>query len=236
MYKKIYEKFRIVGLEHFYGDFFDSRGFISSILSKMETKNILDVGCGAGVLLSCMSAQFKVGLDMNFEALKQMKKLDKDIQPVFGDAQHLPFRDNVFETITAMHLFPVIDILGGDWIKAIKEANRVAMKQNLLLITGANRTSRHFEKTHSLEHRKKYLNYKQQNIILEKYYDIILEGFGPHPKWLMYPLKIIYRIPEKLTEFIGIEKFIFKFLKSKRYLKEGRSYVMICKSKEKQRL
>jgi len=233
MYKKIFEKFTMVGLEHFYGDFFDARGYVSYILSNIETKNILDMGCGAGVLLSCMPDCFKVGIDMNFDALKQMKKLDKDMQPVFGDAQHLPFRDNVFETITAMHLFPVIDNLGGDWIRAIKETNRVAIKKNLLIITGANRTSRHFEKTHPLNHRKKYLNYKQQDTILEKYYDIIIAGFGPHPNWLMYPLKIIYRIPDKLTEFIGIEKLIFKFLKSRRYLKNGRSYIMICKSKEK---
>jgi len=230
MYKEIYEKFKIVGIKHFYGDFFDSRGYISYLLSKVKTENILDVGCGVGVLLSCMPNCFKVGIDMNMDALKQIKKLDKNIEAVLSDAQFLPFKSNVFKTIAAMHLFPVINALDGNWKQSIEEVNRVAKKKNLLLITGANRTSKHFKKTHSLEERKKYLTYSKQEKILKNNYNIKLEGFGPHPNWLMFPLKIIYKIPNKIINILGIEEIIFKFLKSKRYLKNGRSYVMICKS------
>jgi len=233
MHKEILQKFKIVGLEHFYGDLFDSRIYTSHNLSKIKTDNILDVGCGAGVLLSCAPPCFKVGIDMNFDALKQAKKLDKNIETIFCDAQFLPFKNNIFETITAMHLFPVINNLKGDWKKAIEEVNRVAQKKNLLLITGANRTSRHFKKTHPLEHRKNYLNYKQQKEILENYYNVKVEGYGPHPTWLMYPFKIIFKIPNILTEFFRIERLLFRFLKSKRYLRNGRSYFMVCKSKER---
>lgn len=231
MYRKIYDKFKIVGINHFYGDFFDSRGYISELLLKIKTDNILDVGCGAGVLLSCVPSCYKVGIDMNFDALKQIKKLDKNIDAVLADAQFLPFKTDVFTTITAMHLFPVIDILEGNWKQSIKEVNRVAKKKNVLLITGANRASRHFTKTHSFEDRKKYLTPYEQKNVLENYYDVELDGFGPHPNWIMYPFKIIYNIPSKIVDYLRIEKIIFKFLKSKKYLKNGRSYVMICKSK-----
>lgn len=233
MYKEIYEKFKIIGINHFYGDFFDSRGYISHLLSKIKTDNILDVGCGAGVLLSCMPSCFKVGIDMNFDALKQIKKLDKNIEVILSDAQFLPFKSNVFTTITAMHLFPVINILDGNWNQSVDEVNRVAKEENLLLITGANRTSKHFIKTHSLDDRKKYLTYDEQKKVLENHYNVELEGFGPHPNWVMFPFKIIYKIPDKITKALGIEKIIFKFLKSKKYLKNGRSYVMICRTKSK---
>ncbi len=232
MHKEVFEKFKIVGLTHFYGDHFDSRIYASYILSKTKTNNILDVGCGAGILLSCAPPCFKVGIDMNFDTLKQVKKLDENIETVFCDAQFLPFKNNIFETITAMHLFPVINNLKGDWKKAMEEVHRVSKKKNMLMITGANRTSRHFKKTHPIDHRKKYLNYKQQIEILEKNYEIIVEGYGPHSNWIMYALKTIYKIPEIILKLFNIEKFIFWFLKSKNYLKNGRSYIIICKLKE----
>ena len=230
-YKKIYKKFKIVGITHFYGDFFDARGYVSDILSDFKTDNFLDIGCGAGVLLSSINSSLKVGIDMNFDALKQSKKLDKNMEVILCDAQYLPFRSKVFSTISAMHLFPVININEKNWEKAIEEVNRISKKENILFITGANRTSRHFEKTHLVEDRQKYLTPYQQKRVLEKNYDVELEGFGPHPNWIMYPFKIIYKIPERITDIFKIEKIIFKFLKSKRYLKNGRSYVMICKTK-----
>ncbi len=232
MHKEIFEKFKNIGLKYFYGDFFDSRVYVSYKLTKIKTENILDLGCGSGVLLSCVPQCLKIGIDMDFDALKQTKKLDDTIEPILCDAQFLPLKNNVFETITAMHLFPVINNMEGNWEKAMEEVHRVSKKKSMLMITGANRTSRHFKKTHSIDHRKKYLNYKQQIEILDKNYEIIVDGYGPHSNWIMYALRIIYKIPEMILKLFNIEKFIFWLLKSKRYLKNGRSYVIICKSKE----
>ena len=138
MHKEIFEKFKKIGMKYFYGDFFDSRVYVSHNLRKIQTINILDIGCGSGVLLSCAPECQKIGIDVDFEALKEIKKLDKKIEPILCDAQFLPLKNNIFETISAMHLFPVIKNMKGDWNKAIEEVLRVSKDKSTLLITGAN--------------------------------------------------------------------------------------------------
>lgn len=231
MHKKIFEIFKKIGLNHFYGDFFDSRFYISYILSKKNTKNILDVGCGAGVLLNAVPNCFKVGTDISFESLREAKKFNSEIEFIQSDAQFLPFKDNLFSIITAMHLFPVINNVGGKWKLATDEVKRVSASKSTIMITGANRPSRHFAKTHPLEHRKNYLKHVEQTKEFEDEFDISLEGYGPHSKFLMFPFKIMYKIPDSLSEKLGIEKLLFWFSKSKKYLKNGRSYVILCTKK-----
>ena len=139
--------FKRIGLKHFYGDFFDSRFYISYLLSKNNLKNMLDIGSGLGVILHAAPNCFKVGTDISFDSLKDAKKLNRDIEFIQSDAQFLPFKDGYFTTITAMHLFPVINNMGGDWRLSVNEAKRVAAEKCIIYITGANRPSRHFAKT-----------------------------------------------------------------------------------------
>ena len=88
--------------------------------------------------------------------------------------------------------------------------------------------SKHF-KGYTMEEKKSYLNYLQQSELFKDEYEIQVEGYDPHPRWFMYILKkILFNVPDKLNEKI-FEKLLFKFLRSKRYLKNGRSFVMICK-------
>lgn len=222
--------YRTVGLNHFYGDYFDSRFYVSYLLLKNQPKKLLDLGCGVGILLNAAPKCFKVGTDISFDSLEQAKKLDKNIEYIQCDAQFLPFKEQCFTTITAMHLFPVIDIHGGDWKLAIDEVKRISSIDSTILITGANRTSRHFDKTHRLEYRKKYLKHIEQVKEFEDKFKVILEGWGPHSKFLMYPFYLIYKIPDSINEKLGIEKLLYRISKSKKYLKDGRSYVIICKS------
>jgi len=232
MLKKVLEIFKKVGIDHFYGDFFDSRFYISHLLSKMQLKNILDVGCGAGVLLEAAPNCFKVGTDLSFESIKQAKKLNPGIEYIQSDAQYLPFKNKTFSTITAMHLFPVIDIHGGNWKLSIGEVKRISNDCSTIFITGANRTSRHFKKTHKIDDRKKYLKHIDQVKEFEDEFVVTLEGWGSHSRYIMFPFKIIYKIPDILNEKLGIEKLLYKISKSKKYLKDGRSYIIICKSKK----
>ena len=230
MHKKIYEMFKKIGLKHFYGDFFDSRFYVSYLLSKNNLKNMLDIGCGLGVILHAAPSCFKVGTDISFDSLKDAKKLNKGIEYIQSDAQFLPFKEGCFSTITAMHLFPVINNMGGNWKQSVNEVKRIANDKCTIFITGANRPSRHFKKTHPLEHRKNYLKHIEQVKEFEGKFTVSLEGYGPHSRFLMFPFKIMYKIPDSVSEKLGIEKILFRIAKSKRYLKNGRSYVIICRT------
>jgi len=234
MNKKILNMFKKVGMEYFFGDFFDARFYVAELLSRKKTKVVLDIGCGAGVLLNCANSSLKIGLDSSFESIKKAKILNPKMELIQGDATQLPFKNNYFSNIIAMHLIPVVHILqGDDWLKSANEIKRIATKNCEIILTGANRMSKHFEKTHSLEDRKKYLTYQEQVDFFKNGFDVLVEGYGPHSKKIMYPLKIICKIPDRITESLRINRLLFRFLRSKRYLKNGRSYVIICKKHKK---
>lgn len=222
--------FKKVGMEYFFGDYFDGRFYVASLLAKKQPKILLDIGCGAGVMLNCSNATLKIGLDISFESLKKGKKLNPKIELIQADATYLPLRNDYFSNIIAMHLIPVVHILqGDDWLKTSNEIVRVSKKNCEIILTGANRMSKHFSKTHSLEDRKKYLTYKEQLNFFKDKFEVSVEGYGPHSKKIMYPLKIIYKVPDQIISSLGIDKLLFKFLRSNRYLKNGRSYIIICK-------
>ncbi|MEX0656993.1 MAG: class I SAM-dependent methyltransferase [Nitrosopumilaceae archaeon] len=234
MSKKVFNMFKKVGMGHFFGDFFDARFYVADLLSRKQTKVMLDIGCGAGVLLNCSKASLKIGLDISRESLKKGKILNPEMELIQGDATHLPFKNNYFSNIIAMHLIPVVHILqGDDWLKSANEIKRIATENCEVILTGANRMSRHFEKTHLLEDRKKYLTYQEQVDFFKNDFDVLVEGYGPHSKKIMYLLRIIYKIPDRIAEGLRINRLLYRVLRSKRYLKNGRSYLIICKKHKK---
>ena len=230
MSQKILKMLEKVGMEYFFGDFFDARFYVAYLLSKKQSKILLDIGCSAGILLNCSNASLKIGLDISLESLKKGKMLNPKMELIQADATQLPLRNNYFSNIIAMHLIPVVEnFRGDDWLKSANEMVRISKENCEIILTGANRMSRHFTKTHTLESRKKYLTYQDQVNFFKNKFKISVEGYGPHSKKIMFPLKILYKIPDKITTSLGIDKLLFKFLRSKRYLKNGRSYVIICK-------
>ena len=76
MFRKVIDFFNIVGMKHFWGDYFDSRFLIANIISKEKNSYILDIGCGAGVLLHLSNSKNKIGIEIEFNVLKQAQKLD----------------------------------------------------------------------------------------------------------------------------------------------------------------
>jgi SAM-dependent methyltransferase len=214
MNQKILKMFHKVGMEYFFGDYFDARFYVASILAKEKKLMILDIGCGAGILLNCSNADIKIGLDLSFESLKKGKNLNPKMELIQGDATHL---------------IPVVKTFqGNNWKKSISEIKRVSGEKSKIILTGANRTSKYFENTHSLESRKNYLTYKEQAELFREEFQVKVEGYGPFSKMVMYPFKIIYKIPEVIIENLKINWFVFRLLRSSKYLKNGRSYVIVC--------
>jgi ubiquinone/menaquinone biosynthesis C-methylase UbiE len=233
MNNKILKMFQKVGMIHFFGDYFDGRFYVAYLLSKKHVDSILDIGCGPGIMLHNTNATLKIGLDLSFDSLKQAKLLDPKIELIQGDATLLPFKNNYFPNIIAMHLIPVVDLHqgGNAWEKCAEELTRISSKNSVIMLTGANRMSKHFEKTHTLESRKKYLSYEKQVEFFKKYFSVSAEGFGSHNKKILYALKFFYKFPDNILEKLGITKLIYRFLRSKKYLKDGRSYVIFCQKK-----
>lgn len=227
MFQKVMRLFEKVGTIHFWGDYFDGRFFVADIVMRRKADYILDIGCGAGVLLMLTESKNRIGVEMKFESLKDAKRTDGDIQCVQADAGYLPFRDGFCPLVLTMHLFPVMKSMNAEWRNAVREIERIETDGAEILITGANRLSRHFEKSHSLEDRRAYLHYAEIMEEVEKSHDVTVEGYGPHSRAVMYPFKkIVFRIPDRILEGLRIERAICGLLKSKRFLKDGRSYVI----------
>ena len=228
MYKKIFSMWNKAGLKYFWGDPFDSRFYITYLISKKKNPLILDIGCGAGVLLHFSNASLKIGIDFSFESLKAAKKIDPELELIYGDARNLPFKDEFASYILAIHIISAF-LKKDDRVKTCDEIKRIASKHSTILIAGSNRRSKHFKKTHSLEDRLSYPHYEEIIKYFKNDFHVFIEGYGPFSRLVMYPFKIIYKIPEKISEKLMIERFMFRLLRSKKFLKNGRSYVMECK-------
>ena len=230
MNKTIYNLWKKVGINYFWGDLYDSRFYIAQLISKKNIECILDIGCGAGVLLHFAKAQSKIGIDLSLESLIAAKKIHEDkMELIQGDARFLPFKDDFFTDILAMHIISAFDKSKSDRIKCMSEIQRISSNTCEIVITGANRRSRHFKNIYSDEYNEMYLHYSEVVDFFKKSFKVDVIGYGSFSRKIMYPLKLVYKIPEIIVDMLKIEDVIFYFLKSKRFLKDGRSYIVTCK-------
>ena len=75
-------------------------------LNIARNSNVLDVGCGAGLLFSHVAAEAQtvVGVDISGKLLLQAKERARDFRNVHlvqADADHLPFKDSYFSIVFA---------------------------------------------------------------------------------------------------------------------------------------
>ena len=99
--------------------------------------NILDVGCGDGILSQIISQKFKtkvIGVDISPTLVKKAKERGIDTYEIDICTQPLPFEDNKFDVvIVARTLEHLVD---PDF--AIKEIKRVLKKEGLLVLSTPN--------------------------------------------------------------------------------------------------
>jgi len=223
----VYQLWKKVGLNYFWGDLFDSRFFIAYLIEKNKVKCLVDIGCGAGVLLHFAKSEVKIGLDISLESLKAAQKLDPSLQLIHADSRYMPFRNSFCDTILAMHIISALE-KKTDQLKIMNEIIRISKNNTKILITGANRRSKYFKKIYSDEYNENYLHYSEIIKFFKNYCRNEIEGYGPFSREFMFPIKFVYKIPDKVIELLKIDQMIFRLLKSKKYLKDGRSYVIQC--------
>ncbi len=105
---------------------------------------VLDCGCGTGRLLqsSFMRDKTAVGIDYSYNMVSQAKKRLchlSNIALVQADAEHLPFRDEVFGTVVSFSLFEDLP----DWTCPLTEIYRVARKSSLVIISSLKSNFQH---------------------------------------------------------------------------------------------
>ena len=111
------------------------------LLNVASDSNVLDVGCGTGLLFSHVAAEAQtvVGVDISGKLLLQAKKRARNFRNVHlvqADADHVPFKDNRFTVVFA---FTVLQNL-PDPLETLKEIKRVAERDAPIVVTGLKKT------------------------------------------------------------------------------------------------
>jgi ubiquinone/menaquinone biosynthesis C-methylase UbiE len=114
--------------------------FVREALSGKGFIRILDVGAGTGRIMEVIAHQHNVqlvGVDLSRQMIKQARKKVKVADFVLADADALPFRSNIFDSVVAIRVLRYIP----SWKHTIKEVNRVLRCSRLFVFNVSNRYS-----------------------------------------------------------------------------------------------
>jgi ubiquinone/menaquinone biosynthesis C-methylase UbiE len=103
--------------------------------------NVLDVGCGTGILFSHVAAEAQtvVGVDISSRLLLQAKERARDFRNVHlvqADADYLPFTDNHFSIVFS---FTVLQNMPKP-LETLNEIKRNAKRGASIVVTGLKKT------------------------------------------------------------------------------------------------
>jgi len=106
-------------------------------LKAIRNSNVLDVGCGTGLLFKHVAAEAKtvVGVDISGKLLLRAKESARDFRNIHlirADADHMPFKDNHFSVVFA---FTVLQNMPKP-LETLNEIKRVAKLEASIVVTG----------------------------------------------------------------------------------------------------
>ena len=112
------------------------KGKLLSLLSDLKNKKVLDVGAGTGrISLELFSLGAQVtALDVSDKILEVLKRKNKKIATVVGEAEDLPFENDSFDLVVAAFLIVHLK----DPTRFFDEAYRVLKSGGIFLVTNIN--------------------------------------------------------------------------------------------------
>lgn len=225
MFKTIYNLWKQIGLNYFWGDMFDVRFFIVKLLTRKKRNIVLDIGCGAGIISYFTNAEQKIGIDFSSDSLSKAKDFVQNFEAVQASMYNLPFKENSFDTILAIHVITSTKS-DNEKISICNEIKRISKNDCELIISSPNLKSKHYPKSKIEKNQLNNYLFDELTEYLKNYFDINLMGYCPYSKNIMYLFKILYSIPEKITEKLKIEDWVHDTLLSANP-KSCKSFIMI---------
>lgn len=175
----------------------------------VKDKQVLDVGCGAGIGLGYLvrkGAKHVVGGDYSKDNLRIAKQhyTDNDkITLIYMDAHNIPFWDNYFDVLSAMQVLQYLDAN-----KFVTECYRVLKPGGALILSIPNKDRKNGFTPSALG--KNYYSAPELFALLAHNFDTKLFGVFPapeKPKTIVKQnpniRKIINLIPKSVREYIG---------------------------------
>lgn len=106
-----------------------NKGCLNKILKEVTGENVLEVGCGKGLLIKNLEANRKVtGIDFSNQI--QYNFVNEATRIIVGEATELPFEDNSFDTVICSHTLEHIKDLN----KFIEELKRVCSGKLIIVV------------------------------------------------------------------------------------------------------
>ncbi len=97
---------------------------IGGIVSEFNPHSLLEAGCGEGFVISGIDVPLRIGVDINFEALRWAKGHWKNVLFMGGNIYNLPFEDSSFDVVMSLEVLEHLHEPG----RALSELKRVAKK------------------------------------------------------------------------------------------------------------
>lgn len=183
-------------------------------LAGFQHERILEIGCGISPLTK--SANFIVYLDISPNALMNLKAVHNG-SFVTADAECLPFREGVFDTVIYSE---VLEHLRND-VKAIEESARILRKGGSLILTFSHQDFYYGADDRFVGHYRRYRLEVMEAMIKEAglYPQVIRKILGPMEKIIMLTAVGIFHFwPQRSicignSEMSGTGKFLISIFK-----------------------
>ncbi|MFA5165762.1 MAG: class I SAM-dependent methyltransferase [Candidatus Paceibacterota bacterium] len=169
----------------YWGDPLDVRYFLCEKLSKFHNKKILDIGCGIGIIISCMPKDNEIfGIDFDQTLVEIAKKLNPKADINKQDMFNLQFEEQFFDIIVLADVLPQYDFACQKTSREmISHVKKFLKPEGAILLTTPNGNNAYFSRKHKISAK----NLKE----LIKDFDFELFGYNPFPIQLDHILKYL---------------------------------------------